>query len=333
VIIENRDTFPWAEEHRIGRRNQTPEAYLAQAYLTKTDIKVAEELSKAVGVPISRDAVTKKRQGLGLVKTRSGVPLVFKQDRTRYNDPPRFRADNVLVMADVHAPFHDAVFCSELVALARALGIDTVLLAGDFLDFVTISSFTPAMLAEDDPDIALLVSDEIAEAAEFADVLLDNFKSVEMILGNHEERLTRRLAVKTRVTLLRQLLGFRKEERFHISPYYYALIQDNSGHTWRVTHPKNYSIIPVRVACRLADKYQQNIIAAHGHDWGESISTSGRYAAACGMCADPELIEYSSLRDNVRPFMQTGAWMLYQGQPYLLHPTARNPVKIKASIV
>jgi len=319
----------WSEAVEIGGKSAPLSDHLKTMYLTMTDAAIAETISRAVGQKLATHAVTKKRQMLRLEKTRNGVPRLFEQDKRRYTDPPVIEARSVLVMADVHAPYHDADFCSELVDFAKHVGIKTVLLAGDFLDFTAISTFTPAMLSDvEEADETDLVSDEIVKAAAFCDVLLDNFARVVMILGNHEERLTRRLAVQTRVTLLRHLLGYRREERFEIYPYYYALIKDGTR-VWRVTHPKNYSVIPVRVAARLADKYQQEVIAAHGHDWGETISVSGRYACSCGMCADAELIEYTQLRDSLNPFMQTGAWVLVDGEPLLLHPTIRGPVAMK----
>jgi len=324
-----RHTVDWSMVVRLGDSSLSLTDHLKELYLGHTDAEIAVLLTKALDDDVTPGAVTRKRQNEKLFKTRHGVPQVFTQERKRYNDPPVIRGDDVLVMADVHAPFHNAEFCSELVDLAKYVKIKTVILAGDLLDFAALSSFTPNMLDEVETDDTGLVSDEIVAAASFCDVLLDNFDTVLMTLGNHEERITRRLAVQTRVTLLRHLLGYRREERFQISPYYYAIIKTSDGQVWRITHPKNYSVIPVRVAARLADKYGQNVVAAHGHDWGETISTSGHYAAACGMCADGELFEYTQLRDSVSPFMQSGAFALVHGQPLLLHPERRNPVMVK----
>lgn len=317
----------WDTERRLGRRKCTPEEYLKRAYLTQTDAEIAEYLNQRIeGADLTPNAVSKKRQRLGLRKTRYGIPLVFTQDRRRYDKPPVLETDSVMVLADVHIPNHDAGWCSELVDLARTLGITTCLLAGDLLDFSALSSFTPEMLGDEAE--TTLVSDEIIAAAEFVDVLLSVFDEVHMILGNHEKRITRRMAVKMRVAFLRQLLGYRLEPHFHLYPYYMAIIRASAG-DWRVAHPKNTSVIPVRVAARLADKYGQFYVAAHGHDWGETTSVAGYYAAATGICADPRLFEYTQLRDNLRPFMQQGAWMLYEGQPWLMHPQYRRAVMVK----
>jgi hypothetical protein len=324
----------WGKTFEIKGSVTTPREWLQAVWKDCTDQEMAEVLSQVVGKNISHWSVESQRRRLKLMKTNSGVPVIFDtSEYVKYTDPPVIESDDVLVLSDVEAPFHDAEWCSDLVALAKHWKIDNVILAGDFLHFSSLSKFTKAMMGPDSgngyefaEDAEVEVSDEVEAAAQFSDVLLNNFDRLVMILGNHEKRLTKRLAVATRVSLLRQLLGHRKDKRFEIYPYYYAVIEATTG-TWRVSHPANYSVIPVRVAARLADKYECSYIAGHGHDWGEAISVSGRYAAACGCCCDPERLAYTMLRDNLKPFQQRGGWMLKDGYPYLLHPEYR-PVSL-----
>ena len=319
----------WSTTYQTSEGEVIPEEWLKTAYLSYTDAEVADRLGQITGQDVSLYAVGKKRQMLRLDKTLTGMPVVFKKsEKARYNDVPMVEADDVLVMSDVEAPFHDALWCSDVIGLAKKWGIKTVILAGDFLHFTSLSKFTKPMMSEDgdNEDAEVEVSDEIESAAAFSDVLLNNFERIVMVLGNHEDRLTKRLAVATRVSIIRQLLGYRFEDRFEIYPYYQCVVKASTG-VWRVAHPRNYSIIPIRVASRLADKYQCNYIAGHGHDWGETTSVGGYYAAACGCCVDPERLAYTTLRDNASPKMQQGAWMLHDGRPVLLHPTHR-PVSV-----
>jgi len=304
--------------------------FLEATWQFRSDTEIADVLTGARGQLVRHDVVRLKRRGEGWVKTATGVPRIFQESGyVRYDKPPVVESDNVLVLADVEAPFHDAEWCSDVVALAKCWGIGDVILAGDFLHFASLSGFTKQLLAGRDgyefaEDAEVEVSDEVEAAARFSDVLLDNFQRIVFILGNHEKRLSKRLAVSVRVQLLRQLLGYRREERFEVYPYYFALVKASTG-TWRITHPGNASVIPVRVACRLADKYRMHVVAGHGHDFGEATSVSGYYAAATGCCVDPERLAYSALRDNVQPVMQRGAWILRDGYPVLLHPSYRPP--------
>lgn len=309
----------------IAGEETTPEDWLREAWLLFTDAEIAEVLAARTGRNVTMSSVRQKRQASGLRKTLNRVPQVFEESKyARYDSPPILEADDVLVMGDIEAPFHDAAWCSEVVALAARWGIKDVILAGDFVHFDSISTFAKKMAAGDEgpePEI----TDEIVATAKVIDTLLDTFDNVLAILGNHEERLTRRLAVRTRTTLLRHLLGYRFEERLEIVPYYHAIIHSSDGQKWRVTHPRNTSVIPTRVAARMADIKRMNLIAAHGHDWGHTTSASGYYVAACGCCVDPERLSYVALRDNLRPRMQRGAWILRDGRPILLHPQWQPP--------
>ena len=319
----------WDQSYNIQGNATTPREYLKVAWKECTDVEIAVVLSEVTGKDVSHWAIEGQRKRLKLSKTSSGIPMVFDtSEYVTYTNPPVIDSDNVLVLSDVEAPFHDAEWCSVLVALAKHWNIDNVILAGDFLHFSSLSSFTKSMMSEKGEgkeDAEALLDDELSAAADFSNVLLDNFSRIVMVLGNHEARLTRRLAVATRVNILRVLLGG-LEKRFEIYPYYYAIVQSSTG-TWRVSHPKNYSVIPARVAARLADKYQCNYIAGHGHDYGETTSVGGYYAAACGCCCDPERLAYTMLRDDLKPFMQQGCFLLRNGYPYLLHPQYR-PVSL-----
>ena len=224
-------------------------------------------------------------------------------------------------MADVHAPFHDAEWCSNLIGLAVEWKIGTVLLAGDFLDFHTLNSFTAPF--KGDVEALDSIDRELDAATQFCDVLLNAFERGVVIMGNHERRLTRRMAVGLRVKFLRYLLGYRLEQKIEFYPYHYCKVWSEISGKWRITHPKNAWAKPGAVACAIAEKHECNVVAAHGHDWGEMTAKNGRYAAACGGCFDPARLDYVCLEDSTRPLIQQGAWLLRQGQPVLLHPKYR----------
>lgn len=310
-------TSPWWNKPiKINEREIAPVEFLQDVWTTLSDREIASVLS-SIGLPATIANVTKKRQFLGLRKTREGIPLIFETGGTRkYNSPPVLKTDNVVVMADVHVPYHDVEWCSQVVHIARSLGITDCIIAGDLFDFTALSSFAKFITVSGDDDD---LTEEIESAADFVNVLLGNFDRVVYTLGNHEKRLSHSTGVRVRTELIRAVLGQRLQKRLEIAPYYYSIVKSSVG-KWRITHPKNSSVIPLRVAARMADKYQMHIIAGHGHDWGCTTSVSGYYAAACGCCADVDKLDYVQLEDNLRPVMQMGAWILHNCNPILLHP-------------
>ncbi len=307
----------WDEPLTIAGQETTAREWLREAWLDLSDQELAEALSEATGRSVSTYHTTQMRQRLGLKKTRSGQPVIFEESQhRRYDDPPVLKTANILVMADVEAPLHDAEWCSDVVALAKHWGVKAVLSAGDLLHFKALSSFFKRFLTEDE-QIAE-VTEEVNAAGDLVGVLLHEFDEVHCILGNHENRLTRSLGVNVRTRILQKLLGYDDEPRLHIYPYYFAEVEtgvplNGMGDRWRVAHPRNTSVIPARVAGRIADKYEAHYLTAHGHDWGQVTSVAGRYAAALGICVDPLRLDYCATRDNLRPVMQQGALILRDG--------------------
>lgn len=319
----------WDEPLKIAGRKTTAREWLRVAWLDLSDQEIADALSAVTGRSVTIYHTTAMRQRLGLKKTRSGQPLIFEESEYRqYDDSPVLKTANLLIMADIEAPLHDAGWCSDVVALAKHWDIKTVLSAGDLLHFKALSGFFKRFLTEEEP--VAEVTDEIDAAGDFVGVLLNEFDEVHCILGNHEGRLTRSLGVNVRARILQYLLGYKEEARLKIYPYYFAEIVtgvslNNMGDRWRVAHPKNTSVIPARVPARIADKEQAHYISAHGHDWGAVTSVAGYYAVSCGICVDPTRLDYVATRDNLRPKMQQGALILKDGYPILLHPEYAPP--------
>jgi hypothetical protein len=97
----------WDRKTRGG--DGTAEEFLRANWMRLTDEEVANQLSKIVRGHVTTSAVRQKRQALGLKKTRGGVPEIFKRSTyPRHNKPKTIRANDALVISDIHAPYHDA---------------------------------------------------------------------------------------------------------------------------------------------------------------------------------------------------------------------------------
>jgi predicted phosphodiesterase len=88
-----------------------------------------------------------------------------------------------LLLYDVHIPYHDEAACRVALDYGRMFNPDCIILAGDLLDFHSISSW------DRDPrqrDTAV----ELSTAERFIEVLRDTFPKARLVLleGNHEQR-------------------------------------------------------------------------------------------------------------------------------------------------
>jgi hypothetical protein len=130
-----------------------------------------------------------------------------------------------------------------------------------------------------------------------------------MVRGNHDSFLLRMTEMQLSHQDLIRLAGF--ETAFQATDYFYCIVQDKLGNKWRISHPRNTSVIGGNVPAKLAMKYKMNVVAGHGHLIGVQYDLSGTYLAIDGgVCCDPEKLLYAQQRDNIRPRMTKGAVIL-----------------------
>lgn len=117
------------------------------------------------------------------------LPESFSEKWDPYKIPER---DNrILVISDLHFPYHDVIAITSMIDHAIKRGVNTILINGDLIDFYHGSRFM------NDPRKRHM-NDEIWDVVEFLNVLQFHFPDVQIIfkLGNHEERLENYLKVK-----------------------------------------------------------------------------------------------------------------------------------------
>lgn len=291
---------------------QTPEKVLEDLYYSgMKDKQAARILTVMVGQKVTLAALKCKRQALGLAKDNHGIPLVTKSRHAVYDDPPVMDGD-VLVLADSHVPFHDAVWINRCIGLALHWGIKNLVLAGDVLDFHALCSFAPYF-----DEAGKAFTEELEDAAQFFDALAA-FKDVLWFAGGHERRFLRRMMVAMGMDQLADLVTQLKQLR--TSPYHQAIIH-SGGKTITLVHPKNYSRIPARVPTFLCRKYRTPVAGAHDHVWGINQDESGiDWACSIGVTCDPKRLNYVALEPKTNPAVSQGALIIRDGFPWLLHP-------------
>jgi len=207
--------------------------------------------------------------------------------------------------------------CEHLLDVSKTLGIRKLCIAGDFLNADAYSHFDKLIPKEfTDWGTELEVGGRVVEA------LLDWFTDIVMLPGNHEERFLRANNWECSFEHMIRLFGLPEGLRSRIvvnvgphtrSAYRYAVFCG-----YRVTHAKNFSIIPARVAFRLASKYEQHIICAHGHRVAKTMSESGKYVVIdSGGMFDKKRMAYTSIYDTTYPEQTNGFIVLRKGKSHV----------------
>jgi hypothetical protein len=241
---------------------------------------------------------------LGILR---GVPFSPKK---RYDDAPQIE-DDVLVTADEQMPFHDAEFIMRVLEVAHAWGIKHGISAGDTMNGTAFSKFgyKPAD-ANWKEEVEITRKCLLAMHQAVPDWLL--------LMGNHTVHIIKQLNEQIGMCDIIKLLDRPKGIRG--TDYYYCFVNS----TWRISHPRNISVIPGRVPSMLAAKFGMNVAAGHGHLVG--IYPWNKWVAVdIGICCDPLRLDYNAQRDNTRPAMQQGALILKHGNDGILRPHLLSP--------
>lgn len=107
--------------------------------------------------------------------------------RERYKGPAKASKDKarkkILVVPDLHVPFHNQSMFAEMIA--RETGVDKAICIGDLSDSYALSTFTHYRHVS--------FSEEWAAVTAAMQALSEAFPEVEVVIGNHDARLEKRL--------------------------------------------------------------------------------------------------------------------------------------------
>jgi len=274
----------------------------------------------------SKDARRQRAISLGFANVdsytvameRRGIYLseaVPKSMSRRYDKPPIIR-ESCLIIFDTQIPYQDADFLNNLLELASAWGIKQGISGGDLLNMTAFSMFKERpedKIWRRERDVAI----EVLRA------LHSHVPKFLMVLGNHEAFLIKTLAEQIGHDDILALLG--KPQGFVATDYYYCFVK-LGGSIWRITHPRNVSVISARVPYFLASKFGANIISGHGHLAGSVKSIGGDFEAIdAGVTCDPQRLDYVGLRDSTRPAQNQGAVILRMGKDNKPHSYILTP--------
>jgi len=174
----------------------------------------------------------------------------------------------ILVLSDIHIPYHDIEAVQLAVDKGVKDGCDTVYLNGDILDFFGLS------FHEKDARKRPGVKQEIAMAKEFFQYLRHKFPKANIYFkpGNHEHRLERYLIIKAPELLdcdefkLNILLELEKFKIIYIDKRTKVYFGD-----LLVEHGDRMKSGGVNPAKTLFNKYKRHVLCGHFHRKSENI--------------------------------------------------------------
>ena len=229
--------------------------------------------------------------------------------------PVNLSGDNWMITCDWHVPQTDWTLVERMVAVAKKHNIRRMVIAGDFFDqgqFSRYASVIPPTPWAVERDAAHLIMD----------YLLGWFDEIDIVMGNHDRRLTRWADAALD---LKDIWGdIVTDRRVHITQFGWCTIttsrtlDDGRPLVWRATHPKNYSQIRGKIGGDIADMYDMSVISGHEHHTAIVKSRSGRHwAMSLGGLYDPAKIVYTQLDDGLSTKMSPSFGMLLDGYPYV----------------
>ncbi len=180
---------------------ESPKTKLAREVRAKfpntPTLTLAKKLSKEhfetfLGVEDARDTLrriegkngnTPKDKSLVMEKERPKNPFKLPKSYAKGRKHIDVKGKKILILSDVHIPYHDISALSVAIETGLSEGVDTVILNGDALDCHMISDFVK------DPKKRKF-KDELYAMRTFVYELRQTFPNAEIIYkeGNHEER-------------------------------------------------------------------------------------------------------------------------------------------------
>lgn len=248
---------------------------------------------------------------------------------------------NVVIFNDIHAPYHDAALLEQACKIAQRFKITTAVLCGDTFDATAFGKHAQDQkLLKGDPRESMGTMDLLdyvltspgAQMYEFARVMRaiisSGIERIEWRLGNHDIRPLIRLGYEMAPQQLLAMLDtkttnsndIRLQDHMRVNRFRWIELE-NGPIPWRISHPKSYSRIPMRTACRIAQTKLCHVFCAHGHNFGVACSDSGFLGIDSGLMADPKRLEYKELWDTTFPESQQGFCYVVDGELGLYGPS------------
>jgi len=267
------------------------------------NVREMSSLFKKQGLTISPNSIEMAKHRYSVFKyclERDDEIATFKEET--------LPMDDYAVSADYHSPYYSHAYINRMLCVCRVLGITKHVIGGDLVDCDFAKFFYSDETSTLDKEIKH--TDPLFKALNYFDI---NY----LIHGNHENRINRSTDGKVQARHILKLYG---EEIWKNKFQYSTYDKLNIGADWMVVHPKSYSQIGGNVAVRLAEKFNRNVLNAHGHFVALRWDRSGEHMGIdLGGMFDTTKTEYINKKTTTHPFWNNGFVIIKNGKPYLFN--------------
>lgn len=236
----------------------------------------------------ARNIVRKVRGSLGVVnRNKSGKhggkyynpTISYDMPVSRYDEYEPYKVpdklNNMLVLCDVHVPFHVQGVVRLIIEYAKNHGVDSVYLNGDFADQYWMSRFVK--FGHKHP---FTWKDELDAVRQMLDWMMDELPNAKFIykFGNHEDRFEDYIC--RRVPEYRGVPDFSLSHLFELKERGFDVVESRQYAMFdslKIVHfhefGRGFASNPVNMARSLYLKAKQSALCGHGHTTSEHCET------------------------------------------------------------
>ncbi len=221
------------------------------------------ELGKRLGVSESTVRRNLTTAGYSRVYLSDGQ---FESYREVLPSPLRISGDWALT-ADWHVPLVNTTYVNSLISESRKRGINRLVIAGDFLNFDSLSKYDPK---QNDAGLET----EIHFAHTIMRTLMETFDDIVYLWGNHDIRMGRALGFKMSFSnTMRMVFGALGDEFLDKIQF------SDLDHLWLddiyVCHPSAYSRVPLSNPIKINAYTHSPVLCAHSHHSAVGFAPDG----------------------------------------------------------
>jgi predicted phosphodiesterase len=160
-----------------ARALDIPRATMQHRHLAATAWQASRENNIKEPLASFEEAWAQWQKCVGMMRDR------YRGPKTGQKGPKGQTVQKILVVPDLHAPFHEQEMFAEM--LEREKDADKVICIGDLSDSYALSTYTHYR--------SVSFSEEWASVTLAMQTLSERFPTVEVVIGNHDARLEKRL--------------------------------------------------------------------------------------------------------------------------------------------
>ena len=222
---------------------------------------------------------------------------------------------NTLVIADLHTPYQNTKLLQTAIELAKSARVIHVDIAGDLHNFNALSP-----LSKGEPTTTVDV--DIRHSRQILTVLADNFAEIRIVSGNHDEYFIKKKGGTFQDLIYNEVLQGKLSTQVIATNYDYLL----RGDDWVIGHLSSYDEEAGKLAAKIADRMNRNVLVGHDHLWGAVRSEKGFIGASIGAMLTPDRFWYKARRLNTFADFALGFAMIVDNELYMFSETGNGPL-------